>query len=213
MKNSDLTIDIVDYGIGNIGSVARMIEKSGGIARRITSPKELINSTKIILPGVGNFDHGMSQLISLGWVEILDEKVMKNGIPLLGICLGMQLLCNKSEEGIIPGLGFIDADVVKFKDNYIEKLKIPNMGWRDIHLVRENPLFNSSIYEERFYFVHSFFVDCKDTNITIASSNYGIEFCAAFQSNNIFGVQFHPEKSHRFGMELLKRFIGIKSYA
>lgn len=200
-------IDVLDYGLGNFGSVIRMVERAGGAARRISSPKEILSSDKLILPGVGHFDQGMSQINDRGFLEPLRERVVGLGVPLLGICLGMQLLCSGSDEGTLPGLGFVDADVRRLEVLPDNSLKVPHMGWNSICVTRDNPLFEMTDEERRFYFVHTYCVVPREDDLTIATSTHGFQFCAAFQSANIFGVQFHPEKSHRFGMDLMKRFV------
>lgn len=202
-----MNVDVLDYGIGNIGSVIRMIEKVGGSAKSISTADEIRHSEKLILPGVGHFDHGISQLVERGLLESLQERVVQQGTPIMGICLGMQLLCIRSEEGTLSGLGYVNADVKKFQALPDPNLKIPHMGWNNVMVTRRNPLIEIAIEEQRFYFVHSYYVEPKSSDLTIMTTSHGMEFCAAFQSENIFGVQFHPEKSHRFGMALMKRFV------
>lgn len=202
-------IGIIYTGIGNPASVSRMISKAGGSSLVIESPSQLSEVNKLILPGVGRFDAGMKALASAGFADAISRNVLNGGRPLLGICLGMQLLCRKSDEGGLDGLGLIDADVRKFAFNPNSSLKIPHMGWNTTTTVRDNPLLPPTAEERRFYFVHSFKVVASDPTISISTADYGGEFCAAFQKGNIFGVQFHPEKSHRFGMELMKRFIEL----
>lgn len=202
-------VHVLDYGIGNFGSVIRMIEKAGGSAKRISTPEEILHAEKLILPGVGHFDRGMSQILARGLFEPLRERVVKNAAPIMGICLGMQLLCLGSEEGSMRGLGFVEANVCKFQPLIGQNLKIPHMGWNTIRVTRSNPLIEALSEEQRFYFVHSYKVVPHTPDLAIAMSAHGEEFCAAFQSGNIFGVQFHPEKSHRFGMDLMKRFVGL----
>lgn len=205
-----MKIGILEVGISNIASVYRMIEKVGGKAYYISTANQIFNADKIIIPGVGHFDKGMKSLHKNGWIEALYERITVEKIPVMGICLGMQLLCNKSEEGIEKGLSLIDADVKKFRFDSEKKLKIPHMGWNIVHSVRDNDLIPYITNDEyRYYFVHSYHVEPIDPNLTIGITNYGAEFCAAIQSDNIYGVQFHPEKSHRFGMELMKRFINL----
>jgi glutamine amidotransferase len=206
-------IDVVDYGIGNFGSVIRMIEKVGGSAKLISTPEEIMRAEKIILPGVGHFDRGMSQILERGLLEPLRDRVMKQNTPIMGICLGMQLLCAGSEEGALPGLGFVNADVRRFPALSNQNLKVPHMGWNTIEVVRNNPLFEVSSDEQRFYFVHSYYVVPREPGLAIAVASHGVEFCAAFQSRNILGAQFHPEKSHRFGMALMKRFVDFSIHA
>lgn len=202
-------IDILDYGLGNFGSVIRMIEKVGGTAKRISTPEEILRANKLILPGVGHFDRGMSQIIERGLLEPLRERVVVQGTLMMGICLGMQLLCAGSEEGALPGLGFVDADVCKLQAQPGQNLKIPNMGWNTIRVTRSNPLIEAGGEEQRFYFVHSYYVVPQIPDLAIVTASHGVEFCAAFQSGNIFGVQFHPEKSHRFGMAMMKKFVDL----
>ena len=187
-----------------------MIQRVGGSSISVSSPDMLSSVDKIILPGVGHFDAGMSALIDRGFYDALMDAEMHQKRPLLGICLGMQLLCNSSEEGIRPGLGLVDARVLKFRFEAGSTLKVPHMGWNSIAAIRDNPILPISDEEQRFYFVHSYKVVPGDPDLTIAQATYGGEFCAAFQQENIFGVQFHPEKSHRFGMDLMKRFVEHK---
>ena len=201
--------DVLDYGLGNISSVLRMIAKAGGSARRIARPEEVAGSTKLIIPGVGHFDWGMQQIRERELLEPLKLRVLDGRIPVLGICLGMQLLCSRSEEGVASGLNFVDADVRRFNPDPRENLRVPHMGWRNIRVSRSNPLLVDSSEVQRFYFVHSYYVVPKAPEVAIAMASYGTEFCAAFQLENIFGVQFHPEKSHRFGMALMKRFLDL----
>lgn len=202
-------ISILNYGLGNIASISNMISYVGGRFEVIDSCDQIIQSKKLILPGVGHFDNGMSNLHSCALVDPLREAVFVRKTPLLGICLGMQLLCNKSEEGEVRGLGFVDAEVVKFRFGVTSVLKIPHMGWNSVSSMRDNPLIQLTHEQQRFYFVHSYHVVPSDECIAIASANYGYDFCAAFQKDNIYGVQFHPEKSHRFGMALMKRFMEL----
>ena len=186
-----------------------MVERAGGTARRVSSPEEILCSDKLILPGVGHFDRGMSQIHERGFLEPLRERVVVQGVPLMGVCLGMQLLCAGSDEGLSPGLGFVNAEVHRFQPLPGHSLKIPHMGWNTIRVTRNNPLFETEDEEQRFYFVHAYRVVPLTAGLTIATATHGVEFCAAFQSANIFGVQFHPEKSHRFGMALMKRFLDL----
>lgn len=202
-------ITVVDYGAGNIGSVINMIRKSGGQAMATGSLNDLANAEKILLPGVGSFDNAMTRLKSLGLVEILQERAAA-GVNFLGICLGMQLLATHSEEGSIPGLGLIPGAVRKFKfDGECSSLKIPHMGWNRVRAVREHSLANSLDQDARFYFVHSYFYDCDNPEDVLFSARYGMDFAAGVQRSNVMGVQFHPEKSHRYGMQLLKNFIEL----
>lgn len=202
-------ISVLDVGIGNIASVKRMIEKVGGSPKTVSNEEELSRSAKLIFPGVGSFDEGIKRIDSLGLRNALLNLMNVKKIPVLGICLGMQLLCRRSEEGTEQGLGVIDADVKRFSNINFETLKIPHMGWNTVNIERDNPLVPFAEHERRFYFVHSYYVKPDNQNIVIATSDYGTSFCAAFQNNNLFGVQFHPEKSHKFGLNLFKNFIEL----
>ena len=205
-------IVILDYGMGNLGSHLNMIRKIG-YSNVIASSriKDLENAKKIIIPGVGAFDSGMTSLSNLGLIEILNYKVLEEKIPVLGICLGMQLFAISSDEGENNGLSWIDSKVVRF--NLKEEknpLKIPHMGWNTIALKKKTMLFNGmENTENRFYFVHSFHMIFDCDNYIIATSNYGYDFPAVIQKDNIFGTQFHPEKSHKFGMQLYKNFLEV----
>lgn len=200
-------IAIVDYGMGNPGSVYNMLRRVNVDALVTSDPSVIRRAEKIILPGVGAFDNGMQSLVSLGLKDALDEAVLGRGTPVLGICLGMQLMTARSEEGKLLGLNWIKADTVKFLFPEEKRhLKVPHMGWNSLVIIRENPLLACFEEEPRFYFVHSYYVSCRDPNEVLATSEYGILFTAAIASGNIMGTQFHPEKSHRFGMRVLKNF-------
>ena len=200
-------IHIIDYDMGNLRSVQKALEKQGAEAVICSDPAELRAADKLILPGVGAFRDAIAALHKRDLVAPILEHVAQDK-PLLGICLGLQLLFDTSyEDGIFQGLGIIPGEVVKFKDQ--PELKIPHMGWNEIQVTGDSKLIDAKSEQQRFYFVHSYYVECQLPNITIASANHGVKFCAAFQSDNIFGVQFHPEKSHRFGMELMRNFLKI----
>lgn len=207
MKNKPVLIP--DFGIGNLPSIVRMVEKVGISCSVSHDPDELLEADKIIFAGVGAFDHGMKALNTGGWRESLESAALIRKVPLIGICLGMQILCKTSEEGQLPGLGWIDADVVRFRQDLTGGLRVPHMGWNTVKICRDNPLIPPMDEEQRFYFVHSYKVVCNQMENVIAVADHGGEFVAAFQRENIFGVQFHPEKSHRFGMTLLKRFLEL----
>ncbi len=202
-------IDIINFGVGNLLSIQRMIEKVGGQSRIVSSGVELDSSEKLLLPGVGHFAEGASALRAAGLWQPLLAKVSGTSTPILGICLGMQLLCKYSEEGDVGGLGLVNARVEKFNFPLQPSLKVPHMGWNTISPTRDNPLLPMDEGESRFYFVHSYKVIPNNPDISIGSCDYGGEFSAAFQQGNVFGVQFHPEKSHRFGMALMKRFVEL----
>lgn len=202
-------ITIVDYGMGNLGSIANMVRRIGGKSIITSSKNEIKKAEKLILPGVGAFDNGMQNLKKLGLIEIFNQKVLKDKIPVLGICLGMQLLGNSSEEGKLSGLGWIDGKTVKFQFENGSKLKIPHMGWNSVVIKKKSKLFENMPRESRFYFVHSYHLICNDKKDILAITEYGYDFTSAVERENIYGVQFHPEKSHKFGMQLLKNFIEL----
>jgi len=203
-------IVILDYGMGNPGSIQNMIRKIGEFAV-ISIDKEVISkATAIILPGVGSFDNGMIKLLELDVLDIVKRRVIQDKIPFLGICLGMQLLFEKSEEGNLPGLGWIPGEVKKFDFTGLEKnicLKIPHMGWNEVKVVNSNKIFDKLDDMARFYFVHSYHVVCKYSDHILATTNYGYVFASVVKKDNIWGTQFHPEKSHRFGLLLLSNFL------
>lgn len=201
-------ISVINYGCGNLASVINMIQHVGGEAQIINSPVQLAEATKLVLPGVGAFDHGVGNLRAGGWVAPLEQAVFERRVPIMGICLGMQLLTNGSEEGQAPGLGWIAARARRFRVGQAG-LKVPHMGWSEVLQMRPDPLLQPSVDEPRFYFVHSYKVECDDPNDVLLQCEYGETFVAAFRRANIWGFQFHPEKSHRFGMELFRRFLEV----
>jgi glutamine amidotransferase len=204
-----VTIGILNTGMGNLGSIQRMIAKAGGQSTFVSSPEQFNCVSKIIMPGVGHFDEGMRALSASRLIKPMLSLVSKNSMPLLGICVGMQLLCRSSEEGNEVGLGLINAKVIKFRLDAQKSLKVPHMGWNIVKSAKPNLLLPHDEAEQRFYFVHSYHVVPDKSDIVIGTANHGGEFCAAFQKDNIFGVQFHPEKSHQFGMALMKRFLEL----
>jgi|688.fasta_scaffold958958_1 glutamine amidotransferase len=206
--SSDLT-GLINYGVGNLGSIQRMIEKVGGQSVLISNTADLMHVGKIVLPGVGHYSEGARALRSSEFWDPILEFTKEKKKAILGICLGMQLLCKHSEEGDVAGLGLVDASVKKFDFPEQPSLKVPHMGWNTLRTTRENPLVPMDEEEHRFYFVHSYKVVPNNPDISIGQCDYGGEFCAAFQQGNVFGVQFHPEKSHRFGMALMKRFVEL----
>jgi glutamine amidotransferase len=194
-------IVVVDYDMGNVGSIVNMMKKAGHAAVLSAEPHVIRGADRLILPGVGSFDAGMANIRARGLVDVLNEKVAA-GTPVLGICLGMQLLGDKSSEGDAAGLGWIPAESIKLSS---ESLRVPHMGWNEVATTR-HWLFADEPADMRFYFVHSYHVVCKEPQHRIATTTYGIEVTAAIANGNVIGVQFHPEKSHRFGMQLLKNF-------
>jgi glutamine amidotransferase len=198
---------IIDYGMGNLFSVKNALDAIGVESIISDNPNDLKKADKIILPGVGAFPDGMKNLKNRGFVEVLEKEVLEKKKLFLGICLGMQLLASDGEEHkLTKGLGWIDGHVRKF--NVQSDFRIPHIGWNDIFIKKENPLFGA-IKTPVFYFVHSYHIIPKDSSVVIATCNYGEEFVVAIQKDNIFGVQFHPEKSQKCGLELLKNFIAL----
>lgn len=203
-----MRIAVVDYGAGNIGSICNIIHKTGADVDVLSSPEGIANADSIILPGVGAFDNAINKLEEGGWVEPLSKYAMVDRKPLLGICLGMQLFTRSSQEGVKKGLGFIDADTIRFSEGRMaENQRVPHMGWNVADVQKENVLFDPNEPEERFYFVHSYHVVCDSQEDVLTTTNYGYDFVSSFQKDNIVGVQFHPEKSHRFGYEFFKRLV------
>ncbi len=198
-------IAIIDYGLGNLGSIANMLKVLGEKSIITSNKSEIINADRLILPGVGAFDAGMSQLKERNLIECIKEQA-KNKKPLLGICLGMQLLGRSSEEGILPGLGLIQFDNIRFSFGDNSPLKIPHMGWDIVKFNQHNPLIKDIQGVQRYYFVHSYHAVCDNSENILMSCDYGYEFAASVVSENVYGVQFHPEKSHDFGMALLNNF-------
>ena len=197
-----MSIGIINYKMGNIGSILNMLKKIGCACSVSEDPSEILKADKLILPGVGAFDEGMKNLKESGMAEVILKKVTEDKVPLLGICLGMQLLGKRSEEGKLPGLGLVDAETVRFNHG----LKIPHMGWNTVSSAKIDGLFKN-LSENRFYFVHSYHVVCQNQEEVLSETNYGVRFTSSIQKENIYGVQFHPEKSHKFGMQLLRNFV------
>lgn len=199
-------ITIVDYNMGNLGSIRNMLKRLGAVAEITSDPERVAAATKLILPGVGAFDAGMKALHASGLVPVLNRRVNEARVPTLGICLGMQLMMDGSEEGTLGGLGWIRGRALRFRPDD-PALKVPHMGWNSVQNLRASPLSDSLPEEPRFYFVHSYYVRCENAEDALLRTRYGIEFDSGFQRGNISGVQFHPEKSHKFGMSLLRNFV------
>jgi imidazole glycerol-phosphate synthase subunit HisH len=200
-------ITIIDYKTGNLGSIQNILKRIGEDSVITSDKYEIEKATKLILPGVGAFDTGMRNLMELDLVDILNKRVKVDRIPVLGICLGMQLLSNGSEEGSLPGLGWVDAETIRFRFKDTIEYKIPHMGWNFIKQHKDSRLFENMYPDARFYFVHSYYFRANIEKDILLSTNYEIEFTSAIENGNILGVQFHPEKSHKFGMTLLKNFV------
>jgi len=200
-------IAIIDYGLGNVKAFANVYHKLNIPARIAKEPKDLKNVTKLILPGVGAFDHAMQMLENSGMRLVLDEMVLQRHLPVLGICVGMHLLACSSEEGRLLGLGWIDSEVKRFKPSaFKHSLRVPHMGWNNIRPVKPNGLLQGFDPDARFYFLHSYYMHCKNNEDVIAVTEYGDVFACAVNHGSILGVQFHPEKSHQWGIQLLRNF-------
>jgi imidazole glycerol-phosphate synthase subunit HisH len=200
-------IAIVNYGLGNIQAFANIYKRLNIPARIASTHNDLKTAAKIILPGVGAFDWAMSRLNESGMRGALEELVIGKGRPLLGICVGMQILANRSDEGKLPGLGWIKGEVKKFSDcAFVQKTHLPHMGWNDVMPQNEKYLFKDLQSEARFYFLHSYYFALQNQENVLAVTDYGGLYASSIGSGNIFGVQFHPEKSHKWGIQLLKNF-------
>ena len=201
-------ITVVDYDAGNVGSVVNICRKAGGEAQVSSDPEVIARATKLILPGVGHFGSAMERLRSSGIVAALEEAVQVRKAPILGICLGMQLFAQHSEEGDATGLGWIAARSVHFKAEPGSSLKIPHMGWNTVEPTRPDPLIDGLPADPRFYFVHSYYVTCDLDADVLMRTTHGVPFVSAVHRGNIWGTQFHPEKSHKFGVQLFRNFLG-----
>jgi len=202
-------IVIIDYGMGNLGSIANMLKKIGAAAVASSEAAVIERADELILPGVGAFDNGMKNLARRGLIPLLNAKVLQEKTPILGLCLGMQLFTQRSEEGELPGLGWFDAETVRFRFGKDQQgLKIPHMGWNYIRIQQPSELFAEMPEDLRFYFVHSYHLVCKDERDVLATTFYGYEFPSIVMKDNMIGAQFHPEKSHKFGMRLFRNFVG-----
>jgi imidazole glycerol-phosphate synthase subunit HisH len=202
-------IAIVDYGMGNLGSVQNMLRKLGAESIRTKDPAEIAGASKLVLAGIGGFDGAMSRLEEAGLVPVLNEQVIERRVPTLGVCLGMQVMARSSTEGTRSGLGWLDAEVIRFEFPEEKRLPIPHMGWEVVEPTRPSPLFDSSGPQPRFYFSHAFHLVCRDPADVAATTTYGYEFAAAIHRGNILGTQFHPEKSHVFGLDVYRRFLEL----
>ena len=200
---------IIDYGVGNLTSIKKMLSKVGFHEAKITNNVNEINSsTHLILPGVGHFDYGMAQLNNSGLTDSLSKRVLEAKVPVRGICLGAQLMTDRSDEGEAGGLGWIKGETIAFApDKLGPALRIPHMGWADSTPTKSSKLFDGLEEDARFYFVHRFHMMLENAEDCLVEASHGYGFCAGFEVGNILGVQFHPEKSHRFGMRLLKNFV------
>ena len=200
-------ISIVDYGLGNVRAFVNALNLIGVKTEAVNNASKLNKSSKIILPGVGSFDHAIEKLNSSGMRDTLEQLVINDKIPILGVCVGMQILAESSSEGILSGLGWINGKVKMLDASKLQaKPKLPHMGWNNISIQRNIDLMLGLNSNSMFYFLHSYYFDCEDNNNVITTTKYGLEFSSSINKENIFGVQFHPEKSHNYGTILLSNF-------
>ena len=200
-------IHIVDYGLGNVQAFLTMFKRLGMEATRAKTAADLVGARKLILPGVGAFDHAIELLDQSGMRPALETLVLNEKVPVLGICVGMQILATSSEEGRLPGLGWVPGKVRSFRsDDRSASLPLPHMGWNDVEPKLGSPIFAGLESDARFYFLHSYFFECNEPSNVAAVACYGVDFSCAVSAGNVHGVQFHPEKSHHFGAQLLKNF-------
>ena len=208
LNTLDKEIAVIDYGLTNLMSMLRMLEKAGLNARPITSPKDVLTAKKLILPGIGSFDQGVNALRERGLFEAILEIARAETADILGVCLGMQLLMEGSDEGTSAGLGLIPGRCVRVVPPPNSMIRVPHVGWNRAKPIRQSKLFDGIAEEprSRFYFVHSYYVACTDSHDVLAQTCHGFNFTSALQRGRLFGTQFHPEKSHRYGMMILKNF-------
>lgn len=208
-RSSEDAVVIIDYGVGNLGSVANMLKKVGASNIVFSNdPDEIASANKVLLPGVGAFDHAMNKLNDSGISAALKRLVLRDDALLMGICLGMQLLTEGSEEGEELGLGIVPGKASLFPNE--SGLRVPHMGWNVAHPAKASFILQDLPKESRFYFVHSYYVNCTDSADVLCTTNYGHDFVSAFQRRNVIGCQFHPEKSHRFGIQLFRNFVNYE---
>jgi imidazole glycerol-phosphate synthase subunit HisH len=202
-------VTIIDYGVGNLNSIKNMLKKIGVDAIISSDSIDIESAEKLILPGIGSFEYGMKKLRGSIFFDTLQQKVLQNKTPVLGVCLGAQLLLNESEEGQpVPGLGWIEGQSVRFDQSLmLQNFKVPHMGWNELEIKKESRLFTDMHPHHRYYFVHAYHMQCYQQADILAESNYSYNFVAAVEKQHIVGVQFHPEKSHKFGMKLYENFI------
>jgi glutamine amidotransferase len=204
-------ISIIDYGLGNIQAFANIYKRLNIEVNIARTKDELEKANKLILPGVGSFDWAMKRLVDSGMRNLLDEMVIGEKTSILGICVGMQMMATRSDEGELPGLGWIDGDVKRFDmSGSAERTELPHMGWNDVRPVGANGLFKALDEGARFYFLHSYYFASKDDKHVLALTDYNGQFASSVGRNNIYGVQFHPEKSHLWGIQLLKNFAELE---
>ncbi|MBT9585553.1 imidazole glycerol phosphate synthase subunit HisH [bacterium] len=202
-----MSVAVVDYGVGNLNSILNMLKRLGIDGYRSHDKDQIRAAHGLILPGVGHFDACLQNFTASGLREVVEDQVVQ-GAPVLGICVGAQMMTRGSQEGVLPGLGWVNADTVKFQLDETE-LKVPHMGWSDLSTVRASPLWRDLPEDPRFYFAHSYHFKFDESDLVIGQANYGYDFPCAFSKGNVFGIQFHPEKSHRFGMKVLENFASL----
>lgn len=203
-------ITIINYGSGNISAIGNIYDRLRIPFKIAYQPEDVIGAEKIILPGVGAFDETISMLDRSGFRMVLDQEVLNKKIPVLGICVGMQILGKSSEEGVLPGLGWINGVVRKIDKSLIpHKPKIPHLGWNAVKIAKQNSLYKNVDQEKGFYFLHSYYFDCTNGDDVLSTTLYGKQFASSINNNNIYGVQFHPEKSHQNGVSLLQNFANL----
>lgn len=203
-------IGIIDYGLGNINAFLNIYKRLHIPAKRLNTPEDFEGVQKLILPGVGAFDHAMESFNNSGISEITHKKVLEEKMPVIGICVGMQMLANSSDEGKLPGLGWVNGQVKRFDESKIPFVtRLPHMGWNDVDLDTKSSIFQEFPSDPKFYFLHSYYFECANNEDRIAQADYGVTFTCAVNKANIYGVQFHPEKSHHFGVKLLENFSKI----
>ena len=201
---------IIDYGVGNIAAFVNVFKRLNVPTQIAKCTKDLIGAEKLILPGVGHYDRAMSELLKSGMLGELNELVLEKKVPVIGICVGMQMMGNSSDEGTSEGLKWIDANVKKFDKTKIKQMnRLPHMGWNDVFPVVKSPLFEGLEKDALFYFLHSYYMECNNPDDVLAVTEYGDQFTCAAYHENIYGIQFHPEKSHKYGETLLANFAKI----
>jgi glutamine amidotransferase len=198
-------VTLVDYGLGNIRAFAHIYDRLNIPVEVANTPGQLARAEKIILPGVGAFDWAMQRLNDSGLRDALDDRVLNHRVPVLGVCVGMQIMARNSDEGRLPGLGWIDAEVKRLDPSLIGEAPLPHMGWNDVHPASRDNLFRA-IEAPRFYFLHTYYFSANNPADVLATARYGVDFAAAVARGNVFGTQFHPEKSHQWGIDLLRNF-------
>lgn len=207
-------IHLIDYGVGNIQAFLNVFKRLGMPATAVSNPDSLKDATHLILPGVGAFDHAMTLFNQSGLRDAVEQRVLGDKIPVIGICVGMQMLASGSEEGKMEGLNWVPGQVCSFVSNpQSQHLPMPHMGWNDVKARRDSALFKNFSADPKFYFLHSYYFDCADKNDVIATAEYGFEFDCIVGRGNVFGIQCHPEKSHTSGSTLLKNFFEIANHA